>query len=75
VINGTVAALQGADGKTAVLFATCGYSPGESFPALRAALAAKGVDVVGEFPFTRKELGDAARLGALIDAVRGGEPE
>jgi flavodoxin len=75
VINGAIAALLGADGKSAVLFATCGYSPGDSFPVLRAALAAKGVDVVGEFPFARKELGDAARIGALIDAVRGGEQE
>lgn len=74
VINGAVAALRGATGKSAVLFATCGYSPGESFSVLRAALAARGVEVVGEFAFARKELGDAARMGALVDAVLGGEP-
>lgn len=74
VINGAVAALQGAAGKSAVLFATCGYSPGESFSVLRAALAAKGVDVVGEFAFARKELADAARIEALVGALRGGEP-
>jgi flavodoxin len=73
VINGAVAALQGAGGKSAVLFVTCGYSPGESFPVLRAALAERGVAVVGEFSFARKELGDAARIGALVEAVRGGE--
>lgn len=73
VINGAVAALQGAEGKSAVLFATCGYSPGESFPVLRAALAARGVNVIGEFSFARKELGDIARIGALVEAVRGGE--
>ena len=72
VINGAVAALRGAGGKDAVLFATCGYSPGESFPALRAALAARGVTVVGEFSFPRRELGDAARIDALVEAVRGG---
>ena len=75
VINGAVAALRGTRGKSAVLFATCAYSPGETLPVLRAALAARGVDVVGEFSFTRKELGDAARLAALVGAVRGGEPE
>ena len=75
VINGAVAALQGTRGKSAVLFATCGYSPGETFPVLRAALAAQGADVVGEFSFTRKELSDAAKLAALVDAVRGGGPE
>ncbi len=74
VINGAVAALQGAEGKSAVLFVTCGYSPGESFPVLRAALVARGVNVVGEFPFARKELGDDARIGALVEAVLGGEP-
>lgn len=73
VINGAVAALRGAEGKSALVFVTCGYSPGESFSVLRAALAARGVDVVGEFSFARKELGDAARIGALVQAVRGGE--
>ena len=73
VINGAVAALQGAGGKSAVLFVTCGYSPGETFPVLHAALAARGVNVVGEFSFTRKELGDAARIGALVESARGGE--
>jgi len=71
VINGAMAALQGAEGKSAVLFATCGARPGETFPALRTALTAHGVVVIGEFSFARKELGDAARLGALVDAVRG----
>lgn len=74
VINGAVAALQGAEGKSAVLFATCGYSPGESFSVLRAALAERGVEVVGEFAFVRKELGDTAKIDALVGAVRGGEP-
>ncbi|MEN6341026.1 MAG: flavodoxin [Methanospirillum sp.] len=71
VINGAVAALQGAEGKSAVLFATCGARPGETLPALRAALAARGVEVVGEFSFTKKELGDTARVTALVEAVRG----
>ncbi len=74
VINGAIAALQGAEGKTAVLLVTCGYRPGESFSVLRQALAARGVTVVGEFSFARKDLADAARIGALAEAVGGGEP-
>jgi flavodoxin len=73
VINGAVAALQGAAGKSAVLFATCGSGSGATLPALRAALAARGVNVVGEFSFGRRELGDAARIGALVEAIRGRE--
>ncbi len=74
VINGAVAALQGAGGKSAVLFVTCGANPGESFSVLREALTARGVSVVGEFSFSRKELGDAVRIGALVEAVRGQAP-
>ena len=71
VVNGAITALTGAEGKSAVLFATCGASPGESFSVLREALSGRGVGVVGEFSFSRKELGDAARIGALVEAVRG----
>ncbi len=74
VINGAVEALQNAGGKSAVLFVTCGYSPGEAFADLRAALAAKGVEVVGEFGFARKDLRDDAKVAALVEAVRSGGP-
>ncbi|HOV66858.1 MAG TPA: ArsR family transcriptional regulator, partial [Methanoregulaceae archaeon] len=71
VINGAVAALQGAGKKSAVIFVTCGVRPGEALPVLRAALARRGVTVVAEHSFTGKELGDAARIAALVGSVRG----
>ncbi len=69
VVNGAVDALLGAEGRTAVLFATCGAQAGETFPTLRAALEAKGVRVIGEFAFTKKEIGDARKVAALNAAV------
>ena len=69
VILGAIEALAGADGKSAVVFATCGAQAGETLPMLRAALAAKGVDVVGEFSFTTPEAGDDQKVGALIARV------
>lgn len=64
--------MQVRDAGGGILFVTCGDSPGESFSAPRAALAAQGVDVVGEFSCARKELGDATRIGALVEAPRRG---
>lgn len=69
VILGAIEALAGADGKSAVVFATCGAQAGETLPMLRAALAAKGVGVVGEFSFTTPEAGDDRKVGALIARV------
>lgn len=40
VASAAVQALQGAGGKSAVHFATCGAAPGETLPVLRATLAA-----------------------------------
>ncbi len=71
VINGAVAALQGAGKKSAVIFVTCGARPGDALAVLRAALAGRGVTVVGEHSFAGKELGDAARIAALVGSVRG----
>lgn len=69
VILGAVEALAGADGKSAVVFATCGAEAGETLLVLRAALAAKGVGVVGEFSFTTPEAKDDRKVGALIARV------
>ena len=69
VILGAVEALAGADGKSAVVFATCGAQPGETLPQLGAALAAKGVDVIGEFSFLMQEVDDPGKVEALIARV------
>lgn len=65
VIAGALEGLTGAEGKSSVIFATCGAQPGEALARLRAVLEAKGADVVGEFSFSTRELGDDAKLEAL----------
>ena len=42
VANGAVEALVGANGKSAIIFATCGSTPGDTLQQLRGALTAKG---------------------------------
>ncbi len=69
VILGAIEALAGADGKSAVVYATCGAEAGGTLPVLRGALAAKGVGVVGEFSFTTPEAGDDLKVGTLIARV------
>jgi len=69
VINGAIAALAGAEGKRAVIFATCGSSPGETLPYLRDALTAKDVRVTREFSFSPRDLQDPSNVQALITSI------
>ncbi|WFN33851.1 ArsR family transcriptional regulator [Methanogenium sp. S4BF] len=69
-VNGAVAALSGCQGKTAVLFATCGAQAKDTLPHLAEALKAKGVEVGGVFVFDKKDVQDAEKINALIDAVK-----
>jgi hypothetical protein len=69
-VNAAVQALAGCSGKTAVLFATCMGQAKETLPLLAKALDAKGVSIAGEFVFTKNDVSNPARLGALIEAVR-----
>jgi menaquinone-dependent protoporphyrinogen IX oxidase len=73
VILGAVEALAGAEGKSAVIYATCGAQSGETLPQLREALAAKGVEVIGEFSFQMQEVNDSEKAGALIARVTAGD--
>lgn len=73
VTNGAVQALVKAEGKSAVLFATCGASPGETLPRLREALEAKGVIVLDEFSFSTKDLQDPRNVEALVVRVTDGD--
>ncbi|MDD1677156.1 MAG: ArsR family transcriptional regulator [Methanomicrobiales archaeon] len=68
VINAAVAALKGFEGKKAVIFATCGGSPGETIPILKKALTGKGVTVIDAVVFTRKDLD--AKTADLITAIK-----
>jgi len=72
-INGAVAALKGCQGKRAVLFATCGAQTGDTLPILAKALGAKGVEVVGQISFNRKEIDDTGKLDGLFAAVKAAE--
>ncbi|RPJ53302.1 MAG: ArsR family transcriptional regulator [Methanobacteriota archaeon] len=72
-INGAVAALKGCQGKRAVLFATCGAQTGDTLPILAKALGAKGVEVVGQISFNRKEIDDTGKLEGLFSAVKAAE--
>jgi flavodoxin len=69
-INGAIAALKGCDGKKAVIFATCGGSAKDTLPILKKGLEAKGVTVVGQFVFSRKEIGDEQKIKVLTDSVK-----
>ena len=68
-INGAIAALKGCDGKKAVIFATCGSSAKDTLPNLKKALELKGVTVLGEYLFTRKEIEDNQKINVLIDSI------
>jgi flavodoxin len=69
-VNGAVAALAGCSGKKAVIFATCGGKAGETLPILKKALEAKGVRVLGDVLFTKKDVADPAKTEELVAAVK-----
>jgi len=68
-INAAIAALKGCEGKKAILYATCGGKAGGTIGIMRKALEAKGVKVIGDFIFTKKDLSDGKRLNELIVRV------
>jgi flavodoxin len=69
-INAAIAALKGCEGKKAVIFATCGGSAKDTLPILTKAIEAKGVKVVGQFVFSRKEIGDEQKIKVLSDSIK-----
>jgi len=68
-INAAIAALKGCDGNKAVIFATCGSSAKDTLPILKKALEAKGVTVIGQFLFNKKEIEEGQKINILIDSV------
>lgn len=75
-VNAAVAALEGCQGKKAVIFATCGGKERETLPILKKALEAKGMTVSGEFVFDKTGLKDPAKINAMVSAIKtaGGTP-
>jgi hypothetical protein len=57
-------------GKKAVLFVTCGGSPGESLSLMKGALEGRGVTIAAIVSFNRKELRDEGRVNDLIGQIR-----
>ncbi|HOT02923.1 MAG TPA: flavodoxin [Methanolinea sp.] len=69
-INAAIAALKGAEGKNALVFATCGGKPGETIPLVREALEGKGARVIGEKVFMKGEVEDQKKIDDLARMVR-----
>ncbi len=70
-INGAIAALKGCDGKSAVIFATCGSSAKDTLPIMKSALGKKGVRVMGEVVLNKSEISSNEKINDLITSVRG----
>lgn len=70
VINGAIAGLANCEGKSAVLFATCGVQAGKTLEVMTRALETKGVVVKASIVFSRKEIGDEKKVQELVDAVK-----
>ncbi|WAI02193.1 flavodoxin family protein [Methanogenium organophilum] len=69
-VNGAVQAITGCEGKTAVLFATCGGQAKDTLTHLAEALAAKGVDVRVKIVLDKNDVQDKGKVDALISAVK-----
>jgi flavodoxin len=70
VTNGAIAALKGCEGKSAVIFVTCGGKPGETVTVLKETLSAKGVRVVGEKIFVKNDAGDPKKVEDLASIIK-----
>jgi flavodoxin len=69
-VNAAVAALQGIEGKTAVVFCTCGGMAGKTLETMQTMLAERGATVEGAIAFTERDLRKTEMVDALIDLVR-----
>jgi len=68
-INAAVAALKGCEGKKAVIFVTCNGQFGEALPLLKKALETRGVLVLAEIGFAKKDVGDMNKKTELIGHI------
>ncbi len=68
-INAAIEALQGSEGKEAVIFATCGAYAGETLDLLGSALEQKGVRVKGGVVFTQHEFQSEEKRNELVSLL------
>ena len=69
-INAAVGALKGCEGRSAVIFATCGGKEGETLSLLKKALEDRGVMVTGQFVFDKTGIRDPEKIHAMIAAIQ-----
>ncbi len=72
-INAAIAALKGAEGKSALVFATCGGQPGETIPLVKEALEGKGARVIGAMVLMKGDAEDQKKVDELARMVRDAE--
>lgn len=68
--NGAVQALTGCEGKTAVIFATCGAQAKDTLLHLERALTEKGVQVAEKIVLDRNDVLDTEKVNALIAMIK-----
>ncbi len=67
--NAIVAGLIGCEGKKAVICATYSNNPGECIPILKKRLENRGVEVIGDAVFSRREIEDPHRRNQFIGQI------
>lgn len=73
-INAAIKAIHGSEGKSAVIYATCGSQAGDTLAVMKKALAARNIQVTGECSFTRRETLDESRIKSLITMIKSLDP-
>jgi len=71
--NAVIAALTGCEGKKGMVFATSGGMPKDTLAIMKNALERRGMNVVGAFHYSQKELGDEKKLKEFVDAIKGAQ--
>ncbi len=69
-VNAAVAALQGIEGKSVIIFCTCGGMAGKTLEKMKALLAERSATVGGAIAFTERDMRKPEMLDALVDLVR-----
>jgi DNA-binding transcriptional ArsR family regulator len=72
--NAIVRALNGCEGKMAVLFTTCLNQPGEALPILSKALSGRGVRVMAEISLNAEDTKNPDAGGELLRQIIGADP-
>jgi len=73
-INGAVRALQGCEGKMAVIFSTCINHPGEALTLLSKALAERGVEVMAEISLNAEDTKNPDAGGEILRQIIAADP-